>query len=115
MKKTVLELIPKLLRIPGVLAGGALFQDKTVVTTTQGTTLTEAEAEYMWRLAGDTFRILRLHQLSTHWLKWNFTEFSVFCVQLDGITVGVLAGKFFPPRSLERVKEIVKTGLSAEE
>lgn len=68
---------------PGLMASGLRFADQAAQYR-QGEGFTDRSAlENAWRSAADTFRVLKIRQLPSRRLRWQFSEAVMHAIRRD--------------------------------
>lgn len=107
MKETINLWLSKNARLPGVLACGVRYPDRTAFTQTWSSQLVVAALENAWRCAADAFQVLQLNRLTGEWVRWVYDQAYLYCTRRpDGIFLGLITSKdplSFDPVEIQRL------------
>ncbi len=105
--------LKKLLEFPGVRACGACFPDRSTIAFTRDSTLSISVLEGIWRSANDTFKLLHLHRLPAHDLRWMFQDQAIFCMSApDGVVLGILTERNLSQSDQNLIKQYLTESLT---
>ena len=81
-------------RLPGVLACGVRFPDKTSLTQSWSPDFTARSLEHAWRCASDAFQVLRVNFFPDQRVRWVYEKALLLCSRReDGICLGIFTAK----------------------
>jgi len=90
MKEAVRNWMAQNARVPGVLAYGVRFPDKTSLNESYSQDFPLAAMENVWRCVADTYQVLTLHRLPVARMKWVYEQSLLTCFRRnDGIILGL--------------------------
>ena len=94
-------------RLPGVLACGVRFPDKTSLTQSWSPDFTARSLEHAWRCASDAFQVLRVNFFPDQRVRWVYEKALLLCTRReDGICLGIFTaqdGAGVDPAEIERL------------
>jgi hypothetical protein len=91
MKETINLWISKKARIPGVLACGVLYADKSIFAQSWSPHYPLPALESLWQTAGEGFQVLQLNRLPSARLRWIYENALLHAAhRSDGICLGLL-------------------------
>ena len=81
-------------RLPGVLACGVRFPDKTSLTQSWSPDFTTRSLDNAWRCASDAFQVLRVNFFPDERVRWVYEKALLLCARReDGICLGIFTAK----------------------
>ena len=90
MKEIVNLWLGKSARLPGVLACGVRYPDKTAFTQTWSSQYPADTLENAWRCVSDAFQVLQLNRFPAERVRWVYANAILFGARRsDGICLGV--------------------------
>jgi hypothetical protein len=108
MKHIFHQWLDQLPAIPGVLACGVRFPDRSSMNRSWSGEFPDDALDNAWRCAADTFDVLRLHQLPERRLRWLFGRHALHCEKrADSIFLGVFTTKVLQDEDDISFKQIV--------
>ena len=94
MKEFLNEWLSRRSRLPGVLACGVRFLDKTSVTLSWSSEFTTHSLENAWRCASDAFQVLKVNFFPDERVRWVYEQVLLHCARReDGICLGIFTAK----------------------
>ena len=90
MKEVVNLWLSKNARLPGVLACGVRYQDKTTFTQSWSSLYKPEAIENVCRCIADTFQVTQLNRFVGSYLRWVYQNAFLFSTRrTDGICLGI--------------------------
>ena len=90
MKEIINLWLGKSARLPGVLAGGVRYPDKTTFTQTWSSQYPAATLENAWRCVSDAFQVLQLNRFPAGRVRWVYAHAILHGARRnDGICLGL--------------------------
>ncbi len=81
-------------RLPGVLACGVRFPDKTSLTQSWSPEFSAPSLNNAWRCASDAFQVLRVNFFPDERVRWVYERALLLCTRReDGICLGIFTAK----------------------
>ena len=94
MKERLQELINRSAQLPGVLACGVRFPDKTSLTQSWSPDFSVQNLDHAWRCASDAFQVLKINFFPNEYVRWVYEKAFLYCVRReDGICLGLFTAK----------------------
>jgi hypothetical protein len=86
-------------RVPGVLAYGVRFPDKSSLNESYSVEFPLLAMENAWRCVADTYQVLTLHRLPVARMNWVYERSLLTCVRRND---GLILGLFLTARERSR-------------
>jgi hypothetical protein len=81
-------------RVPGVLACGLRFPDKSCFTQSWSPEYPVRYLEHAWRCASDAFQVLKINSFPNRHVRWVYEQALLYCARRDdGIYLGMFTAK----------------------
>jgi hypothetical protein len=92
MKERLKKWLDENSRLPGVLACGVRFSDKSCESKSFSETLIPERLDETWQSLSDVPNFLRMHRIPVTRLRWSYDDAQVhFTCRADGICLGLLS------------------------
>lgn len=100
-------------RLPGVLACGLRYTDRTSFSQQWARTVPADALEKSLACLNDLWRVLRLHGFQAQWVRWGYAKGWFYAAQrADGVLLGIITQRA-DEAELAAVKELLLTFLNA--
>ena len=99
MKEAVRSWMAQNARVPGVLAYGVRFPDKSSLNESYSPEFPLVAMENAWRCVADTYQVLTLHRLPVARMNWMYERSLLTCVRRND---GIILGLFLTSRERNR-------------
>ena len=77
-------------RLPGVLACGVRFPDKSTITESYDKDFPASTLENVWRCVGDAFQVMSAHRMAPTTMRWVHENAVLYCTRRpDGIVLSL--------------------------
>ena len=94
MKEPLQQWVSQRARLPGVLACGLRFADKTCFTESWSSDFPVQNLDHAWRCASDAFQVLKINLVPHEYVRWVYEKAFLYCARRDdGICLGVFTAK----------------------
>ena len=94
MKELLQQWVAQRARLPGVLACGLRFPDKTSFTQSWSDDFPAQNLDHAWRCASDAFQVLKISVFPSEYVRWVYEKAYLYCARRDdGICLGVFMAK----------------------
>ena len=94
MKEFLNQWLSRRARLPGVLACGVRFPDKTTLTQSWSPEFTAPSLDNAWRCASDAFQVLKVNFFPNERVRWIYEKALLHCARReDGICLGIFTAK----------------------
>lgn len=107
MKEPLQQWVSQRARLPGVLACGLRFADKTCFTESWSSDFPVQNLDHAWRCASDAFQVLRVNFFPNERVRWVYEKALLHCAcREDGICLGIFTaqdGGGVDPAEIERL------------
>ena len=91
MKEVIQTWLADRPRLPGVLACGVRFPDKSSLTETYQKDYPVPNLENVWRCVGDVFQVLSAHRMAPTSIRWVYENTILYSTRRpDGIELSLL-------------------------
>jgi hypothetical protein len=81
-------------RVPGILAYGVRFPDKTALSESFAREFPAPALENVWRCLSDTYQVLGLHRIPAIRMQWSYQNGALWSSRRnDGIILGLFTAK----------------------
>jgi hypothetical protein len=80
--------------VPGVLAIGVRFVDKSTVSRSWSDAFPEESLDQAWQCTADVFQVLKLNRLPADRFRWIYEQALLYCERrADGTCLGVFTAR----------------------
>jgi hypothetical protein len=94
MKELLKQWVGQHAQLPGVLACGVRFPDKTSFTQSWAADFRVQSLERAWRSSGEAFQVLKIYFFPTDYVRWVYEKAVLHCARRDdGICLGIFTAK----------------------
>ena len=94
MKELFKQWLSKRARMPGVLACGVRFPDKTSITQSWSPDFSTQNLEHAWRCASDAFQVLKIDFFPHEHVRWVYEKAFLYSTKReDGTCLGIFTAK----------------------
>lgn len=115
MKEAVRSWMAHNPRVPGLLAYGVRFPDKSSLSESYSPDFPLEAMENAWRCIADTYQVLTLHRLPVARMNWVYERSLLTCVRRnDGIILGLFLAARERSRDTNNLERLVAEFQSLE-
>jgi len=101
MKEFLQQWVSGRARLPGVLACGVRFSDKTSFTQSWSPDFSVQNLDHAWRCASDAFQVLKINFFPSEYVRWVYEKAFLYCARReDGVCFGLFTAN--DPQSYDR-------------
>ena len=94
MKELLQQWVGQRAQLPGVLACGVRFPDKTSFTQSWAADFRVQNLDRAWRCAGEAFQVLKIYFFPNEYVRWVYEKAVLHCARRDdGICLGIFTAK----------------------
>lgn len=107
MKEVLQQWVDRSTRLPGVLACGLRFPDKTSFTRSWSTEFPVHNLDRAWRCASDAYQVLKLNFPPNDYVRWVYENALLYSTRReDGVCLGIFTvrdAQACDPAEMERL------------
>jgi hypothetical protein len=107
MKSILQQWLAERTQVPGVIACGIRFPDKTSLTQSWSKEFQIESLENAWRCVSDTFQVLKINFFPNEKIRWVYENAFLYCGRrYDGICLAIFTSKdpqVFDPEIIEKL------------
>lgn len=108
MKVVIRQWLSQRTQVPGVLACGVRFPDKTACTQTWSPDFPAASLDNAWRCVSDAFQVIKHDFFPNQRVRWVYENALLFCTcRDDGIGLGIFTAKDAQSFDANEVEQLI--------